>query len=133
MSLQRLAYVDDDADICEIVRFALSEVGGIEVRCWNDGATFLRDVEAGWTPQLVLLDVNMPGMNGWEILAALRAGPRTREWPVVMLSASSGTGDDAASACADVLGCVAKPFDPLRLAEDLQGMWSRHRAGGNGK
>ncbi len=127
MSLQRLAYVDDDADICEIVRFALSEMGGIEVRCWNDGAAFLGDVAAGWTPELVLLDVNMPGMNGWEILAALRAGAHTRAVPVVMLSACSGAGDDAA--CADVLGCVTKPFDPLRLAEDLQRMWARHRAG----
>lgn len=128
MSLQRLAYVDDDADICEIVRYALSEMGGIEVRCWNDGMTFLGEAEAGWTPELVLLDVNMPGMNGWEILAALRAGAGTRKLPVVMLSA----GDEAAAG-ADILGRVAKPFDPLRLAEDLQGMWARHCAGENAR
>lgn len=129
MSLQRLAYVDDDADIREIVRFALTEVGGIDVRCWNDGATFLRDADGAWMPQLVLLDVNMPGMDGWEILAALRALPRTSGVPVVMLSASSGAAADALTACADVLGCVAKPFDPLRLAGELQGLWARHCAG----
>ncbi len=127
MRLQRLAYVDDDADICEIVRFALSEVGGIEVRCWNDGAKFLRETEGAWVPQMVLLDVNMPGLNGWEILAELRRSPGTAGVPVVMLSAASGAAEHRA--CVDVLGCVAKPFDPLRLAADLQGMWARRRAG----
>lgn len=128
MSLQRLAYVDDDADIREIVRYALTEVGGLDVRCWNDGETFLREAEGGWTPQLLLLDVNLPGMNGWEILAALRGRPHTASLPVVMLSAC---GAAAIPDEADLLGCVAKPFDPLRLAGDLQGMWARHSAGEN--
>lgn len=128
MSLQRLAYVDDDADIREIVRYALTEVGGLDVRCWNDGETFLRETEDGWTPQLLLLDVNLPGMSGWEILAALRGMPRTARLPVVMLSAC---GVAAIPEAADLLGCVAKPFDPLRLAGDLRGMWTRHCAGEN--
>lgn len=128
MSLQRLAYVDDDADICEIVRFALSDVGGLDVRCWSDGATFLREAGQGWTPQLVLLDVNMPGMNGWEIVAGLRASSVSSGWPVVVLSGCRDA--ESAGERADVLGCVAKPFDPLRLAGALEGMWTRHVEGG---
>ncbi len=126
MSLQRLAYVDDDADIREIVRFALADVGGIEVRCWTDGETFLREADGAWMPQLVLLDVNLPGLSGWEILSALRGRPCTAELPVVMLSADSAAADPD---CRGLLGQVAKPFDPLRLAGDLQGMWMRHCAG----
>ena len=131
MSLQRLAYVDDDADICEIVRFALSEVGGIDVHCWNDGATFLDEAGNGWTPQLVLLDVNMPGMNGWEIVAGLRASPVSARWPVVVLSGCSTAERDGAYV--DVLGCVAKPFDPLRLAAVLEGMWTGYLEEGDRK
>lgn len=128
MSLQRLAYVDDDADICEIVRFALSDVGGLDVRCWRDGATFLREAGGDWTPQLVLLDVNMPGMSGWDVVAGMRAKAVSADWPVVVLS---GCRDAAsAGARADVLGCVTKPFDPLQLAKVLEAMWSRHLEAG---
>lgn len=124
MRLQRLAYVDDDADIREIVRFALCDIGGIELRCWNDGETFLRDIGGDWMPELVLLDVNLPGMSGWEILAALRGSPASAELPAVILSACDGS--DGSSP--DVAGRFSKPFDPLRLAGEIEEVWVRHCA-----
>ena len=68
MQLERLAYVDDDDDIREIVRFALTEVGGLDVRCWGDGAAFLAEPQGDWRPQLLLLDLTMPGLSGGELV-----------------------------------------------------------------
>lgn len=125
MTLQRLAYVDDDVDIREIVYFALAEIGGLEVRCWDDGAAFLAARDPGWTPQLLLLDLGLPGMDGWQVLAALRAKPASAGLPVVLLSAGV-CAPGAAPVPAGVLGCIGKPFDPLALAEHLHLLWARH-------
>lgn len=125
MRLERLAYVDDDPDICEIVRFALAEVGGLDVRCWADGAAFLASPRDGWSPQLVLLDLSMPGLSGGEVIAALRRDPEFAAVPVMVLS---GLPDAARAVAAfdGVIGCIAKPFDPLQLAATVRTAWA-HR------
>lgn len=124
MRLERLAYVDDDPDICEIVRFALAEVGGLDVRCWSDGATFLATARDRWWPQMVLLDLSMPGLSGGELIAALRRDAGFAGMPVMVLSGRP----DAARAVEGfegVVGLVAKPFDPLHLADAVQAAWAR--------
>ena len=88
--LTRIAYIDDDPDIREIVCFALRDIGGFEVRAWGDGASFLDDL-GDWLPQLVLLDLMMPGMDGWETVAALHAHPKGGDVPVVLLSGAAET------------------------------------------
>lgn len=124
MRLERLAYVDDDPDICEIVRFALAEVGGFDVRCWADGATFLAAPRDRWSPQMVLLDMSMPGLSGREVIAALRRDAALAAVPVVVLSGRPDAAQ-AVSAADGVVGCIAKPFDPLQLAEAVRAAWAR--------
>lgn len=122
--LRRVACVDDDPDIREIVGFALRDLGGLEVRSWGDGAAFLAEWEA-WSPQLVLLDLWMPGMDGERVAAALRAHPKGGALPVVLLSGSVGT-----PGIPGVSAVLVKPFDPLSLAGRLRGLWAEW--GGNG-
>ncbi|MGE4528722.1 MAG: response regulator [Rhodospirillaceae bacterium] len=120
-SLSRVALVDDDPDIREIARFALADLGGLEVRAWGDARTFLAEF-AAWRPQIVLLDLEMPGMDGWETAAALRAHPPEERPAVVLMSGRI----EAAATEKGITGRICKPFDPLVLASTLCALWARY-------
>ncbi len=105
--------VEDDPDLNEVVG-AFVELSGFEWRSALNGATALRELRAR-TPGLVLLDLMLPDLDGFEVCARLRADAATREVPVVVLSAVS---DLAARQRATELGVqeyLVKPFDPERL------------------
>jgi DNA-binding response OmpR family regulator len=111
--------VDDSELIREAARIGLRH-GGWEVRLADDGETGLERALAD-PPDVVLLDLTMPGMSGAEVLAALRASASTRRVRVVLLTASprEGTG-------LEVDGIVTKPFAPLELDAAVRGAlgWS---------
>ena len=81
----RVLVVDDDPSIRELVRYALED-DGLDVREAVNGAEAL-DVLASWRADVVLLDLMMPRMDGWDFREAQLADPRFREAPVVVLSA----------------------------------------------
>ncbi len=116
--LCRIAYVDDDADIRQIAELALRDIGGLAVRSWGSGEDFLREW-GDWLPQLVLLDLWMPGMDGGQTLAALRRQPGGAELPVVLLS-----GSVAPPEVPGLVAVLSKPFDPMTLADRLRGIWA---------
>jgi len=118
-ALLRVALIDDDPDIREIARFALVDLGGLTVRSWEDGRKFLAEYE-DWRPQIVLLDLEMPGMDGWETMTALRARAAAAP-PVVVMS-----GRPEIATADGIIGSIGKPFDPLSLADDLRALWLRH-------
>lgn len=123
MRLERLAYVDDDPDIREIARFALVEIGGLDVRCWGGGAAFLAAAHDAWRPQMVLLDLGMPGISGAEVVAAMRCDAALRTVPVLVLTAVPDPGR-AVEGLEGVAGWIAKPFDPLHLAAAVRAVWA---------
>lgn len=94
--------VDDELDIRQAVAEVLSEEGH-EVVAARDGREALIQLRA-FHPNLVLLDLMMPGMNGWEFRAAQRRDPELREIPVVILSALGRDGG------VDADGYIQKPF-----------------------
>ncbi|PAV24858.1 hypothetical protein CF392_14030 [Tamilnaduibacter salinus] len=86
-TLQKVAYVEDDPDIREIASLALEDVGGFTLKTCDSGVVAFREIPA-IEPQLVLLDVMMPGMDGTETLAALREqGAITEVTLVVFMTA----------------------------------------------
>lgn len=125
--VERVLYVEDEESIREITSLALRAVGGLQVLACPSGETALQVAEA-FAPDIVLLDVMMPGMDGIETLAALRALPALRTVPAVFLTAKVLPAEVAALKKLEVLEVLTKPFDPLRLAETLQALWSQ--AGG---
>lgn len=95
---QPILLVDDSALDAELTLTALGDVSS-RVQVYHSGAEALADLheDAGPPPKLILLDLNMPHMDGLAVLEALRAAPRTREIPVVILSSSDEERDIAAS------------------------------------
>jgi two-component system, OmpR family, response regulator len=114
ISMLKILYVDDEADMREIVSLSLRLRADIDVRTSPDAACALRDA-VEWQPNLVLTDVNMPGTDGVALLAALQRDTRTAAIPVVFLTAMHDADDLAALLSAGALAVLGKPFDPVTL------------------
>ena len=123
--LKKMMLVEDDADIRTVAVMALEMVGGLEVRAASSGAEAL-EIVGDYAPQLIVLDVMMPGMNGPEVLEKLRANPATAAIPVIFLTAKAHEDEVARLRALGVIDVVAKPFDPMTLADTLKSLWA-HR------
>jgi len=100
--------IEDETNIAEALRFILAR-DGWQVSVLGDGAQAVAMVRA-LKPDLVILDLMLPGASGLEILAALRADPATADLPVLMLTAKGQARDRAAAEAAGVSRFMAKPF-----------------------
>jgi CheY-like chemotaxis protein len=112
---RRILLVEDDHAIRETIAELLEEEG-YGVTCAANGAEALELLSAPEVPSLILLDLMMPVMTGWELREALREDPRLASIPVVVISASrsSETADGIEAAA-----YLAKPFDALRLLDTV--------------
>ncbi|WP_310565938.1 response regulator [Hydrogenophaga sp.] len=125
--LQRILCVEDEPDIQAVARMALELVGGFEVRICSSGDAALRELQV-WRPDMVLLDVMMPGMDGPSTLKALRALPGLAQLPVGFMTAKVQPGEVAQYKAMGALDVIAKPFDPMTLPDQLRSLWERHHA-----
>jgi two-component system OmpR family response regulator len=114
----RVLVVDDDEDNVEVLAMSLAAFLGWDVRAVTDGRQAL---EICWSIELdaVVLDVEMPTMDGPHVLAALRADPRTTSLPVVFVTASTEPALDAWLYALGALAVLAKPFDPRLISDQV--------------
>jgi two-component system OmpR family response regulator len=118
--MPRVLYVDDEAHIREIATLSLSLDPELEIRSCASGAEALATID-GWRPDLVLLDVMMPGMDGPTTLAKLRENPASVAIPVVFITARTQTRERERFLALGAAGIIAKPFDPMQLAQTAKG------------
>ena len=119
----RVLVADDDPDICELVLFKLRQSGYAAHSC-GDGPSALSEARAD-RPDLLVLDLNMPGMSGLDVCRALRADPATAAIPVIMLTARSSEADVGAGFAAGADDYVPKPFSPRELVSRVEAVLSR--------
>lgn len=113
-------YVDDDDDIRHIVTLSLALDPLIELRAFASGEDALSVAEREtWQPDIVLLDVMMPGMDGPSLMQRLRALPHFGTLPFVFLTARARLGDIEDYKALGAADVILKPFDPLALAKQL--------------
>ena len=108
---------DDDRDIVRFLEVNLV-IEGIEVVTAHDGKDALAKALT-LQPNLILLDVMMPGMDGYEVCSKLRADPRGADIPVIMLTAKSLQTDRMVGLNAGADDYVTKPFEPLELVASV--------------
>jgi CheY-like chemotaxis protein len=118
---RRLLLVDDDDAIREIARISLERVGGWVVVAAGSGEAAVEVVAAGNAFDLVVLDVMMPGIDGPETLERLR-GLLPSTVPVIFLTAKLQAADRARLLALGAVGVVAKPFDPMALPAEIDGI-----------
>ncbi len=122
--LDRILLVEDDKDIAALVAMVLGEQAGYTVKVCLSARHALEAV-ATFRPQLLVLDVMMPEADGLSTLKGLRSLEATRDTPVVFLTAMADAPDIACYQSVGSLGVIAKPFDPLTLAERVEALWRR--------
>ncbi len=115
---KRILIIDDEDDIREVAQVSLEAVQGWQVLTVRSGKEGLARAAAE-RPDAILLDVMMPEMDGPATLQELRANPATESIPVVFLTAKVQPADRRRFASLGVQAVISKPFDPLRLAEQI--------------
>ena len=111
--------VDDDDFVRMLTRVSLSKVGGMRVLEASGGAEGLL-LAAQEQPDVIMLDVMMPGMDGADTLRALRANPATAAIPVIFLTAKAMPDEKARLSELGAAAVFTKPFDPLTIADDVR-------------
>jgi DNA-binding response OmpR family regulator len=118
--------VDDDPDVCDLVTYKLEQTG-YDVRKAFDGDQALREVSAR-VPDLVLLDIMMPGISGLEVLEHWRSDVTTARLPVILLTAKAQEADVERGFELGADDYVVKPFSPRELARRVTAVISRRQA-----
>ena len=115
--------VEDDSNIRELVVYTL-ETTGFKARGFEDGKEFLEAL-ALETPELVLMDIMLPGEDGLELLGRLKSSPKTREIPVIMVTAKGAEYDKVKGLDLGADDYVTKPFGMMELVSRIKAVLRR--------
>lgn len=127
MALNKVMHVEDDESIRAVAEIALTDVAGFELLSCDSGQTALSQVEA-FAPELILLDVMMPQMDGLQTLTALRQLPAYASTPVVFMTAKIQHTEKQQYLDAGAIAVIEKPFDPMLLGEQLSAIYAEYQA-----
>ncbi|MBZ4021778.1 hypothetical protein CKO11_04800 [Rhodobacter sp. TJ_12] len=120
--LRKIMLVEDDEQIAFMTVMALEEIGGFEVLHCDNGSAAI-DAFDTFAPQVVLMDVMMPGMDGPDTLKALRKNPKAKKIPVIFMTAKVQAHERQGYFEIGASGVIAKPFDPLVLSQKVKDLW----------
>ncbi|MBL1277950.1 MAG: response regulator [Ectothiorhodospiraceae bacterium] len=123
--LNRILYVEDEPDIQAVAEIALNAVGGFTLKACSSGEEALAEAVA-FAPDLLLLDVMMPSMDGPTTLLELRKLPELANTPVMFMTAKVQPQEIAHFKSLGAMEVVAKPFDPMTLADQIKAIWEQH-------
>lgn len=124
-TLKKILYAEDEDDIREIAVLAIEVIGGFEITTCNSGKGVLA-LAREFQPQVILLDVMMPVMDGPTTLLALKQDPELKHIPVVFLTAKIMTEELSYFRTLGAVDIISKPFDPMTLAAQIQAIWDAH-------
>lgn len=121
--VNRVLYVEDDPDIRAVAELALVDVGGFEALLCESGQQALDQID-DFNPDLVLLDVMMPGMDGPETLRCLQDRPAGLPAPAVFMTARVQPAEVEAYRAMGAIGVIPKPFDPMTLGDQIRDLFA---------
>jgi two-component system OmpR family response regulator len=124
--LRSVLYVDDDPDICEVVQATLCLVAGLTVQTAGSGELAI-DRAYEMRPDLIIMDVMMPGLDGPMTLKRMRESRLISGIPIIFLTAKILPAEVARFLELGAIGVIGKPFDPLKLGDEVLARWeARH-------
>ena len=121
--LNKILHIEDDPDILEISLLVLEGIGGFTVKQCSSGKESLT-VAPEFLPDLILLDVMMPGMNGPETLDALRQLPEIKNTPVIFMTAKVQPEEVEKYMAQGAVAVITKPFDSMTLSDQIVEIWN---------
>ena len=123
--LRTILYVEDDLHVRTTAKLVLELIGQFTVRECSSGREALA-AAGDFHPDLILLDVMMPDMDGLSTLEMLRGFPHMADTPALFVTGLTGASDIARYVEAGAIGVIPKPLVPLRLASQLNTLWEQH-------
>jgi DNA-binding response OmpR family regulator len=120
---RRILVVDDDREILDLTQMILRD-GGYEVRTQPGGEAALAEARS-WRPHLILLDINMPGMDGWEVLRLLKIDGRTSDIPIALFSIRYDVREKVIGLQQGAFDYITKPFSYDGLLERIERIFAR--------
>ena len=123
-TLQRILYVEDDPDIQAVAKIALEMIGGFTVKICSSGEEAIREA-AAFDPDMILLDVMMPGMDGPTTLGHLRRQATLVTVPVAFMTAKVQPQEVAHYLSLGACEVIPKPFNPMTLAQQVRDAWQK--------
>jgi DNA-binding response OmpR family regulator len=130
-TVPRILLVEDEADVATLVKHALERGGDLKVEAVASGAAALKSVAAA-SPDLLILDLNLPGLDGTEVCRMLRARPATATLPIIMLTARTDESDRVLGLDLGADDYITKPFSPRELAARIRAVLRRRAGTGSG-
>lgn len=124
--LIKIMHVEDDPSIQMVTKVALQSIGKLEVHTCSGGQEALDSVSSV-NPDLILLDVMMPGMDGPTTLQHLKSLIDITVTPVVFLTAKVQPQELKRYRELGAIGVIIKPFDPMQLANQVKALWAEHK------
>jgi len=120
--LEKIMLVEDEEDIRAVAELALEAVGGFTLKTCHSGANALESLDV-FRPQLILLDVMMPSMDGPSTLRAIREMPGFANTPAVFMTAKVQPDEVKGYLALGAVDVIPKPFDPMTLSDRIREIW----------
>jgi len=125
--LKKILYVEDQMDIQLIAQVALQKIGGFDVSMCSGAEEALNAVR-NFKPDLFLLDVMMPGMDGPTLFTELKKIPELSHIPVIFMTAKLQPKEIENLLNMGAIHVIPKPFEPMTLADELREIWQQNKA-----
>jgi CheY-like chemotaxis protein len=122
-TMSRVLYVEDNDDNVYMLKMRLELIEGYEIAVARDGAEAISSVAAN-SPDIILMDLNVPVLNGWETTRRLKADAKTAQIPIIALTAHAMTGDREKALAAGCDDFDTKPIDFERLLAKMRKLLS---------
>ncbi len=122
ITLHNILIVEDDPDIQAIMKLVLENVGGLNVEACSNGRTAITILSC-FNPQVILLDVMMPHMDGFTTYRLLKEMEQTATIPIIFVTTKIQPAEVERYRQMGAIGLISKPFDPLTLANRITQIW----------
>lgn len=123
--INKILLIEDEPDIQTIVTISLETIGGYKVKSCSSGYEALEIIKE-YNPDLILLDVMMPGMDGPTTLKAIHEMPEFSSLPVIFMTAKAQAQEIYNYTNTGAIDVIIKPFDPMTLSNTIKNIWEKH-------
>lgn len=120
--LKKILYAEDEPDVQTVVGLTVDSMSDYDLKICRNGKELIENVEE-YSPDLILLDVMMPEMDGPATFKNLQLSDTTKDIPVIFITAKAQLHEVEIFKETGALGVITKPFDPINLCNEIQQIW----------
>lgn len=124
--LNKILYAEDEPDVQTVVEMTIQTMSNYQIKICENGKKLLESIDE-YFPDLILLDVMMPEMDGPTTFKYLQENENTKKIPVIFMTAKAQVHEIEKFKEIGVVGIITKPFDPLTLCDEIQEIWNNNK------